>query len=109
MSERGARTGLVDFDRVNAACLRNALAVVRGLLPDGHREGAEWVALNPRRPDHKRGSFKANLNGKWGDFAAGVQGGDLISLAAYVLNLSQRDAAIGLAESLGVNPFQGSF
>ena len=33
------------------------------------------------------------------------RGGDLVSLAAYVTGLSQRDAAIRLAESLGVDPF----
>ena len=77
----GERNGLVDFDRVNAAALRNADAVLRGLLPDGRREGAEWVACNPRRPDRKPGSFKINLNtGKWGDFATPDKGGDLVSL-----------------------------
>lgn len=102
----GERNGLVDFDRVNAAALRNADAVLRGLLPDGRREGAEWVACNPRRPDRKPGSFKINLNtGKWGDFATPDKGGDLVSLAAYVAGVSQREAAIRLAESLGVDPF----
>jgi len=100
------RTGRIDFDLVNAAALRNADAVVRGLLPDGRREGAEWVARNPLRPDRKAGSFKINLNtGKWGDFATGDKGGDLVSLAAYVTGLGQREAAIRLAESLSVDPF----
>lgn len=102
------RSGLIDFDRVNAAALSRSDAVVAGLLPDGRREGVEWVARNPLRPDRKAGSFKVNLRtGKWGDFATGDRGGDLVSLAAYVAALPQREAAIRLAESLGVDPFNG--
>jgi hypothetical protein len=101
------RSRRVDFDRVNAAALRAADAVVRGLLPDGRREGSEWVARNPGRPDRRLGSFKVNLStGKWGDFATGDRGGDLVSLAAFVASLPQREAAIRLAESLGVDPFE---
>lgn len=97
----------VDFDRVNAAALRNVNAVVEGLLPDGRRDGAEWVARNPLRNDRKPGSFKVNLlSGKWGDFATTDRGGDLVSLAAFVAALPQREAAIRLAESLGVDPFE---
>lgn len=99
-------TGPIDFARVNAAALRNSDAVVTGLLPDGRRDGQEWVARNPRRADRKLGSFKINLTtGRWGDFASGDAGGDLVSLAAFVAGLNQRDAAIRLAESLGINPF----
>lgn len=106
---KGERTGRIDFDRVNAAALSSSDAVVRGLLPDGRREGHEWVARNPLRPDRKPGSFKINLQtGKWGDFATGDRGGDLVSLAAYVAGLPQREAAIRLADSLGVDPFDGS-
>ena len=98
----------IAFDRVNASALRNADAVVTGLLPDGRREGTEWVARNPLRADHKPGSFKVNLHtGRWGDFATGDKGGDLVSLAAYVAALTQREAAIRLAESLGIDPFEG--
>ena len=100
------RSGRIDFERVNAAALRNSDAVVRGLLPDGRRDGAEWVARNPLRNDRKPGSFKVNLlTGKWGDFATNDRGGDLVSLAAFVASLPQREAAIRLAESLGVDPF----
>ena len=88
------------------AALARAEAVVTGLLPDGRREGAEWVALNPRRQDKRRGSFKVNLHsGRWGDFAKGDRGGDLVSLAAYVADVTQRQAAIRLAESMGINPY----
>lgn len=103
------RSARIDFDRVKSAALNNADTVVRAFLPDGRREGAEWVARNPLRSDRKPGSFKVNLNtGKWGDFATGDTGGDLVSLAAFVMALPQREAAIRLAESLGVDPFEGA-
>ncbi len=106
----GAEHRRVDFARVNDAAMRNPEAVVRAFLPDGRREGAELVARNPKRDDRRPGSFKVNLNtGKWADFAAedGARGGDLVSLAAYVTGLNQRDAALSLAESLGVDPYEG--
>jgi hypothetical protein len=100
------RPGRIDFGRVNASALSSAEAVVRGLLPDGRREGAEWVSRNPMRADRQAGSFKVNLRtGQWGDFASGDVGGDLVALAAYVAGLDQRQAAIRLADSLGVDPY----
>jgi len=59
------------------------------------------VALNPRRHDRSPGSFKVNLRtGRWADFATGDKGGDPVSLAAYLFNLSQADAARRLAAML---------
>lgn len=99
----------VDFHRVNSVALASSTAVVSGLLPDGRREGREWVALNPKRPDQRLGSFKVNLvSGVWKDFANGDGGADLVSLAAFVAGVSQREAAIRLAERLGVYPFEGA-
>jgi hypothetical protein len=107
MSGGAERSSRVDFARVNRAALSAADAVVRALLPEGRREGHEWVAINPHRPDKRLGSFKVNLaTGKWADFATGDSGGDLVALAAYVAGLPQREAAIRLAESLGVNPWE---
>lgn len=101
------RSQRVDFDRINRAALANADAVVRGLLPEGRREGHEWVARNPLRGDKRLGSFKVNLSsGKWADFASGDRGGDLVALAAFVAGLPQREAAIRLAESMGVSPWE---
>jgi hypothetical protein len=81
--------------------------VVAAFLPDGRREGQEWVARNPRRPDKTLGSFKVNLaTGRWADFASGDKGGDLVGLVAYLQGLSQRDAAIRLAEALGLDPYE---
>ena len=94
------------FGRVNEAALSRAAAVVRGLLPQGRMEGHEYVARNPLRPDKRLGSFKVNIStGRWADFATGDGGGDLVSLAAFVSGLPQREAAIRLAESMGVSPW----
>lgn len=107
-SDTERRSRLIDFDRVNARALANADAVVRAFLPDGRREGSEWSARNPLRDDRKPGSFKVNLStGRWSDFAKGDAGGDLVSLVAYLTGLNQREAAIRLADSLGVDPFDG--
>ena len=100
------RSGRIDFERVNSRALVNATAVVRGLLPEGRLEGHEYVARNPLRPDRRLGSFKVNVStGRWADFATGDGGGDLVSLAAFVSGLPQREAAIRLAESMGVSPW----
>jgi hypothetical protein len=93
----------IDFERLN----RTALAVLPSLLvrwlPDGRRQGEEWVARNPRRADHHPGSFKINLrNGKWADFASGDKGGDVVSLAAFLAGIGQAEAARNLADMLGV-------
>lgn len=100
------RSGRIDFGRVNGAALARSVAVVRGLLPEGRMEGHEYVARNPLRPDRRLGSFKVNIStGRWADFATGDGGGDLVSLAAFVSGLPQREAAIRLAESIGVSPW----
>jgi len=100
------RSGRIDFERINRSALARADAVVRGLLPEGRMEGHEYVARNPLRPDRRLGSFKVNVtNGRWADFATGDGGGDLVSLAAFVSGLPQREAAIRLAESMGVSPW----
>lgn len=106
MSERAAQ-GRIDFARINAAACRNGEAVAGAFLPDGRREGREWVARNPRRADRRLGSFKVNLDtGKGADFASGDRFGDFVGLVAFVLALSQRDAALRLAEALGVHPYE---
>jgi hypothetical protein len=91
--------GKVDFGGINRAALAHLPALVRIWLPDGTRRGHEWVARNPRRADRRPGSFSVNLtNGKWADFATGDAGGDVVSLAAYLFDTGQADAARMLAQ-----------
>ena len=93
----------IDFGRINRAALANLPMIMARWLPDGRREGNEWVARNPRRVDRRPGSFKINLRtGRWADFATGDKGGDPVSLAAYLAGLSQLEAARSLASMLGL-------
>ena len=93
----------LDFGRINAAALAVLPVLLKRWLPDGHRQGHEWVALNPTRADRRPGSFRINLNtGKWADFATGDAGGDVVSLAAYLAGITQGEAARCLAATLGV-------
>jgi hypothetical protein len=95
--------GPADFDAINGEALRVLPILVRRWLPQGHRMGREWVALNPRRDDEHLGSFRINLDtGRWADFATGDRGGDPISLLALLNDCSQLDAARDLGAMLGV-------
>jgi hypothetical protein len=97
----------VNFTRVNDAALARFSTVLAAFLPGGRREGREWVAKNPTRPDKAAGSFKVNIaTAKWADFSTGDRGGDPVSLVAYVCALPQREAAIRLAEALGCTPYE---
>ena len=96
-------TSLIDFDGINAAALRQARSLLPALIPGGKFRSLEYVVRNPRRADKNPGSFTSNYKtGEWGDFATNDKGGDLISLLAYVRDVSQGDAARELAEKLGV-------
>jgi hypothetical protein len=97
----------IAFARIAGAARRCADTLARRWLPDGRRERAEWVALNPTRTDNHKGSFKVNLHtGRWCDFATGDAGGDLIALAAYLFRLDQAEAALKIAAALGIDPYE---
>lgn len=90
--------------QVAAFAQRYTPALVAELLPDGKRQGNEWWAKNPARADRNAGSFSVSLkDGRWSDFASGDRGGDLVSLAAFVLNTGQSDAAAWVARRLGLD------
>jgi hypothetical protein len=95
--------GPIDFAEINRAALAALPAVLARILPEGKYVGAEFVALNPMRDDHRLGSFKVNrYSGRWADFATGDRGGDPISLVAYLNDVSQFEAARLLARMLGI-------
>ena len=98
----------IAFARIADAALARTHEIVPRWLPDGHREGAEWVARNPTRADHRPGSFKVNLRtGRWGDFSTGDKGGDLVALAALLFTGGDMgEAARKVAEMLGVDPYE---
>jgi hypothetical protein len=100
---REARPGPIDFEAINKAAVVALPAVLARVLPRGKRVGSEYLALNPRRVDRSLGSFKVNCRtGRWADFATGDKGGDVISLVAYLKDISQYEAAKGLSHMLGV-------
>ena len=93
----------LDFARVDCAALIRFDEILQRWLPGGRFEGAEYVVRNPKRLDRRPGSFKVNVKtGRWADFAAGVGGGDPISLAGYLFDLRQYEAALRLAQMLGL-------
>ena len=96
-------SGPVDFAAINRAPPRRLADILARWLPGGRIEGREYVVRNPKRHDHRPGSFKINIDsGRWGDFATGDQGGDPISLAVYLAGCSQIEAAWQLAAMLGL-------
>jgi hypothetical protein len=93
----------IDFTEVKIAALADIQGVLGRFLPGGKVIRGEYVVLNPRRADRHLGSFRINLaSGKWADFAVDANGGDLISLVAYLKDISQLEAARGLSQMLGV-------
>lgn len=92
-----------DFPKIAAAALGCFDQIMSLLGLGGKMSGAEFLPLNPRRADKKPGSFAINSKtGAWGDWAADVKGGDLISLAAYIRGGSNSAAALWLAEVLNL-------
>lgn len=103
MSALRQRRPSLDFAAVHRAALPALPALLRRWLPDGRLEGREYVARNPRRADRRPGSFKVNIaTGRWADFATGDRGGDIVALAAFLFGLRQSEAALQLADMLGV-------
>jgi hypothetical protein len=97
----------IAYGRIAEAARCSAPEIVRQWLPAGKRVGHEWEVLNPRRNDNRPGSFRINLlTGRWGDFATNDRGGDLVSLAAFLFRLSQSEAAMRVAQMLGIDPHE---
>ncbi|WP_299436768.1 toprim domain-containing protein [uncultured Rhodospira sp.] len=98
----GPRSRHIDFDGINAAALAALPALLSRWFPAGRRNGQEFVmgslAGEPGR------SCSTNLRtGKGGDFAAGIQWGDPIGLAAHAFHGGDRVAAArALAAELGM-------
>ncbi|MDR5873797.1 toprim domain-containing protein [Vreelandella gomseomensis] len=105
-----AKTTIQKIQQVAAVALNSADILLAEWLPDGERQGSEWVARNTARADACPGSFGVSLtSGKWNDFAdQDAHGGDLVSLLSYLRNCRQIDAAMLIDEQLGLGIFQRS-
>jgi len=78
----------MDFGRLASALLARADTLVPEWFPAGKRRGREYVVGN--LAGDAGSSLSINLtNGKWADFAAGIEGGDLVSLYAAAHGLEQ--------------------
>jgi len=99
---------LAKIRMVAALAVPSAELLVCQWLPEGRRQGNEWVARNPAREDHHAGSFGVSLaSGKWNDFADGnAKGSDLVSLYAYLYGCRQVEAAMAIDRTLGLGVFR---
>ena len=79
---------------------RNVVRLVRDLLPNGHREGAEW--MHASLAGASRRSLSVRLSGMkqgvWADFSSG-DAGDSLDLVASVQYLGDKRKAIAWARS----------
>ena len=105
---RKPRSSVIKYGAISAAALRVLPALLDRWLPGGHCVGREYVVRNPTRHDAHPGSFSINMqSGRWGDFSVEDYGKDIIALAAYLSGLRQSEAALRLAEMLGIDPVTG--
>jgi hypothetical protein len=93
----------LDFETISRAALPVLPSLLARWAPGGRRVGREYVVRNPKRLDRRPGSFRVNLaTGRWADFATGDAGGDVVSLTAYLHDLSQAEAARRIVEMLDI-------
>lgn len=103
-----AKSTVQKIQQVAIAALNDAETLLAEWLPDGVRQGSEWVARNTARDDQGKGSFGVSLaSGKWNDFAdSDAHGGDLVSLLSYLQGCRQVEAAMQIDQRLGLGIFQ---
>ena len=95
----------LNFKEIAETALFSARSLLPRWLPGGRWEGEEYVAKNPTRADEHPGSFKINArSGVWSDFATGDAGRDLLDLKAFLEGSSLTEAALQLAQELGIEP-----
>ncbi len=93
----------IDFGGLAADLLAQADSLVPSWLPEGKRQGREWVVGSVK--GEAGDSLKINLDkGIWHDFAANHGGGDLISLYAAIHGMGQGDAAKELGANVSPAP-----
>ena len=92
----------INFEEVKRTVRGYEEVLMLRLLPHAKRKGCDWVALNPTRLDRTLGSFRINAYSfRWIDHATGDKGGDIISLWAYIRQISQLQAAQELLTIIG--------
>lgn len=101
-----AQGSLIDIKDTAARAVAHLEAICAHWLPDGKRQGHDWIARNPTRDDQHAGSFSVSLvTGGSFDHATGEATGDIVSTIRYLDGLStQGEAARKVAEFLGTAP-----
>lgn len=94
---------MVDARELSNRLSHNAQAVAEMLLPNGKREGHEWVcgSVAGEKGRSLRVCLSGSKAGIWKDFATD-EGGDLITLWRAVKGLSMVDALAEIRDHLGV-------
>ncbi|WP_372622486.1 hypothetical protein [Falsiroseomonas sp.] len=97
---------MVDIGAIARAALPHLADLCRRWLSGGRLEGREWTCGNLSGEPGR--SCRVNVKtGQWADFATGEKGGDVVSLAAAIHRLSQREAADRIARMLGLEAPHG--
>ena len=102
---------MANFALIKQKYRENPLPILRKLVGAGEIRGGDYVALNPRRNDRHRGSFRIKIStGGFYDFASGDKGGSIIDLAMFVYNCGIIEAAERISgENLGQLKNRGNF
>jgi|SRR6516165_98311 twinkle protein len=87
-------TNRTSADAVKAALLRRAEEFVRWLLPNGHKEGHEWLigSLRGEPGQSCRVVISGAKAGVFIDWATGEKGGNLVELLKQVRRCDFREA-----------------
>jgi hypothetical protein len=92
--------------RIAKMALIYAPKIIKRWLPEGrrHRRVRCWLAPSPGSSDKWfDNSLIVNLEtGTWLDYRTGKRGDDLISLAVYIFNIHEAEAARRLAYMVGI-------
>ncbi len=90
-----------NFNDINLLAQSNIRGFLQEWLPEGKLSGHDYCPLNPTRADKHIGSFRINMNtAQQHDFATGDGGCGLISLYAYINNISLIESAEYLANKI---------
>ncbi|WP_295408823.1 DUF927 domain-containing protein [uncultured Thiocystis sp.] len=96
----------VDIKATAAAAIPHLERICARWLPDGKRQGHDWIARHPTRDDQRAGSFAVSLQtGGCIDHATGEQCHDIVSTIRYLDGLpTQGEAAQRVAALIGTAP-----
>ncbi|EGV18845.1 DUF927 domain-containing protein [Thiocapsa marina] len=96
----------LDIKTTAAAAIPHLERICARWLPDGKRQGHDWIARNPTRDDRHAGSFAVSLHtGGCIDHATGEQCHDIVSTIRYLDGLAtQGEAAQRVAAFIGADP-----